>query len=97
MKELIHSYEAIFQEPTEFPPSRQYDHSISLLPNSVPINCMPYRYSPEQKNEIERQVSSILKSGIIIPSLSPYDSPVLLVRKRMIHVGFVLIIGSLTV
>jgi hypothetical protein len=64
------------------PPSRTYDHTISLIPNSTPINCRPYIYSPEQKDEIERHISTMLQSGLIVPSLSPFASPVLLVKKK---------------
>jgi hypothetical protein len=64
------------------PPFCQYAHSISLLSNSTPVNYRPYRYSLEQKDEIERQVATMLKSGVIVPSLSPFASPVLLVKKK---------------
>jgi hypothetical protein len=82
IKQLIHEYGHIFQEPTALPPSRLYDHSITLLPNSAPVNSRPYRYSPEQKDEIERQVAAMLQSGIVVPSLIPFASLVLLVKKE---------------
>jgi hypothetical protein len=46
------------------------------------VNSRPYRYSPDQKNEIERQVEAMLQSGTIVPSLSPFASSVLLVKKK---------------
>jgi len=46
------------------------------------MNIRPYRYSPAQKDEIESQLSEILKNGIIKPSARLYASPVLLVRKK---------------
>jgi hypothetical protein len=52
------------------------------LPNSTPVNCESYRYSPEQKDEIERQVAEMLQNGLIVPSLNPFASPVLLVKKK---------------
>jgi hypothetical protein len=82
IKSLIQEFDNLFREPSALPPSRQYDHAITLLPNAPPVNSRPYRYSPEQKNEIERQMSNILNAGTIIPSLSPFASPVLLVKKK---------------
>ena len=55
---------------------------IPILPNAVPVNSKPYRYSPLHKDEIERQVKELLAAGLITPSTSPYASPVLLVQKK---------------
>jgi hypothetical protein len=33
---IILIYGSIFEETKDLPPSRQYDHSISLLPNAAP-------------------------------------------------------------
>jgi hypothetical protein len=82
IKDLIHDYESLFHEPKALPPSRTYDHAISLIPNATPVNFRPYRYSSEQKDEIERQVQSMLEASTIVPSLSPFASPVLLVKKK---------------
>jgi hypothetical protein len=51
-------------------------------------------YSPLHKDEIERQVRELLTAGLIIPSNSPYASPVLLMQKKMVVGDFALIIGS---
>jgi hypothetical protein len=48
----------------------------------VPINYQPYRYSTQQKDEIENQVKKMMQSGLITPSLNPYASLVLLVKKK---------------
>jgi hypothetical protein len=72
----------VFAMPTGLPPVRMYDHHILLLPGSIPVNSRPYRYSPFHKTEIERQVTELLTAGLIVPSASPFASPVLLVQKK---------------
>lgn len=81
---LLHEFESVFQPPNSLPPFRSHTHSIPLLPNSKPPNIRPYRYPYFQKTEIENQVSDLLHSGFIHPSSSPFASPVLLVKKKMI-------------
>jgi hypothetical protein len=53
-----------------------------LEADARPPNSKPYRYSPLQKDEIERQVTEMLRSGVITHSMSPYAAPVLLVKKK---------------
>lgn len=54
--QLLDKYKDVFQDPKKLPPPMAYDHAISLLPGSVPINSRPYHYSPQHKSEIEQQV-----------------------------------------
>jgi hypothetical protein len=82
MQQVVDQFEHLFQDPTEFPPSRAYDHHIPLLPGVKPVNVKPYRYTPTQKDEIERQVCDMLANGIIQPSTSSFASPVLFVKKK---------------
>jgi hypothetical protein len=72
----------VFRTPDALPPSRDYDHSITLLPGAAPVNCIPYRYSPLQKDKIERQVMEMLRSGLITRSVNPFAASVLLVKKK---------------
>jgi hypothetical protein len=54
VQEVIHDNYDLFVVPTSLPPNRVFDHDISLYPESLPVNCKPYRYSPQQKDEIEK-------------------------------------------
>jgi hypothetical protein len=79
---MLQNYEEIFKEPQGLPPNRQRNHRIVLQAGSSPVNVRPYRYPHYQKNEIESIVTSLLQSGVIRPSMSPYSSPVVLVKKH---------------
>jgi len=54
---VLDKYQEVFQEPKDLPPHRSFDHAITLLPGTAPVNSRPYRYSPMQKHEIERLIS----------------------------------------
>lgn len=79
---LVNQFDKIFAEPTGVPPTRAYTHSIPLLPGSQPFRLKPYRYTPFQKDEIEQQVTQLLKTNMIQESTSPFASPALLVKKK---------------
>ena len=79
---ILSTYSGVFTDPKTLPPQRAYDHTIPLLPGSIPINSKPYHYSPLHKTEIERQVQELLQAGLIAHSHSPFASPVLLVKKK---------------
>jgi hypothetical protein len=79
--ELLKLFEDVFAEPQGLPPSRSHDHAIILKNDAKPVCVRPYRYPYFQKEEIEKIVRELLDSGVIIPSQSPFSSPVLLVRK----------------
>jgi hypothetical protein len=53
-----------------------------VIPGARPVNIRLYCYLPALKNEIEQQVSEMLKQGNIRPSASLFASPVLLTKKK---------------
>ena len=59
--------------------------------DAAPIKQRPYRTSPESKQEIDRQVNDILERGIIQESVSPWSSPVVLVKKKIVNLDFAVI------
>lgn len=79
---VLQHFQPVFDIPQGMPPYRSCDHSIPLIQRYQPVFIRPYCYAPTVKDEIERQVSEMLSSGIIQHSSSPFSSPMLLVRKK---------------
>jgi hypothetical protein len=83
LQAILSKHQAVFSTPQGLPPSRGvHDHSIPLVPGSLPPNVLPYRHTFSQKNEIEKIVQELLQVGVIHPSTSPYSSHVVMVLKK---------------
>jgi hypothetical protein len=82
VQELLDSFPEVFAAPTTLPLRRACDHKIPLLDGARPVRIRPYRYSPELKSEIERQIQAMLDSGEISVSTSEFASPIIMVCKK---------------
>ena len=47
-----------------------------------PIRQFPRRMSPAQREEMAKHVNTMLKQGAFEPSVIPWSSPVVLVKKK---------------
>lgn len=56
------------------------EHTIHLS-DPHPVKQAPYKQSPAKSAEITRQLAEFIKDGRLVPSNSPWASPVSLVRK----------------
>ncbi|KZV58750.1 hypothetical protein F511_21075 [Dorcoceras hygrometricum] len=65
-----------------FPPYREVDFSIELMPGTQPISKEPYRIAPIELKELKEQLEDLLAKGYIRPSVSPWGAPVLFLRKK---------------
>ncbi|KAE8729762.1 2,3-bisphosphoglycerate-independent phosphoglycerate mutase [Hibiscus syriacus] len=79
---VLEKYNSVFAKPEGLPPQRTHDHAIPLEPNITPINLRPYRFPHNQKDEVEKQIATMLSSSIIQPTRSPFASPYLLIKKK---------------
>jgi hypothetical protein len=83
IQRIIDKHSKVFEDiPKALPPTRNHDHDIHLIPQSVPPNIRPYIYPYGQKSEIECMVEEMLEASIIRPSQSSYSAPVVMVFKK---------------
>ncbi|GJP69044.1 hypothetical protein CLOP_g25671, partial [Closterium sp. NIES-67] len=67
--------------PHELPPYRTHQYEIVEESNSKPTFRTPYRLSPTELDDTKKQIEYLFKKGLIRPSTSPYDAPVLFTPK----------------
>ncbi|XP_059437724.1 uncharacterized protein LOC132170646 [Corylus avellana] len=81
---LLEEFEDVMppELPKTLPPRRNVDHRIELLPGSTPPARAPYRMSPKELAELQRQLTELLETGFIQPSKAPYGAPVLFQKKK---------------
>lgn len=79
---LPSKFSDVFDWSEELPLKRDIKHHIYIKKGVDPVNVRPYRYAHHQKEEMERLMDEMLKTGIIRPSTSPYSRSVLLVKKK---------------
>lgn len=79
---MLQEFADVFAEPKGLPPKRDCDHAIPLKVGAEPPSLRPYRVPHQQKNAMEEIIKELLDSKEIRPSLSPYSSPAIMVRKK---------------
>lgn len=57
-------------------------HEITMRADSAPVNVRPYRLPDRHKEEVRKQIKKMLDDGIIRPSTSQWNAPILVVPKK---------------
>jgi RNase H-like domain found in reverse transcriptase/Reverse transcriptase (RNA-dependent DNA polymerase)/Integrase zinc binding domain/gag-polyprotein putative aspartyl protease/Chromo (CHRromatin Organisation MOdifier) domain len=78
---LLDEYQDVFQDPPGLPPVRPIAHVAPLVPGSRPPYRRNYRMTEDERAELKKQLTELLAKGLIRPSVSPFGSPVIFVRK----------------
>jgi hypothetical protein len=79
---VLKGYKYVFEELPEFPPKRDINFSIDLMPVTSPVSNTPYRMSMPELKELQMQLVELLKKGYICPSVSPWGSPIIFIKKK---------------
>ncbi len=81
-KNLEKYFNVFLVELPSLPPTRKVDHAIDLMSNVKPIFRSTYWFSFVEYEKLEKQLSGLLNKGYIKPSKSPWDAPMLFVKKK---------------
>ncbi|XP_046629534.1 uncharacterized protein LOC124309914 [Neodiprion virginianus] len=70
---------------------------IRLLDPNRTVQRRPYRLLTVERQIVRDKIKELQEENVIRPSCSPFASPIILVKKKMVLIECVLIIGSLTI
>jgi len=80
---VVRDFPDVFPEDVPgLPPPREIEFSIDLVPGAGPVSMAPYRMAPAELEELKKQIEGLLEKQFIRPSVSPWEAPVLLVKKK---------------
>ena len=61
---------------------REVNFKIETALGVAPISIAPYRMAPTKLKELKKQLEELLEKGFIRLSISPWEAPVLFVKKK---------------
>jgi hypothetical protein len=68
---VLRYFEDVFREIPRFPPKRDIDFSIYLVPGVAPMSKTPYRIDTQEIKELQIHLEELVTKGYIRPSVSP--------------------------
>ncbi|XP_043474358.1 uncharacterized protein LOC122506310 [Leptopilina heterotoma] len=81
--QIIKEFPDSFHLPGEqLTPTNMVQHKI-ITKDEIPIHVKQYRFSPTQKEEIDKVIDRMKSEGAIDSSCSPYNSPLLIIPKKI--------------
>nr|CAD1838542.1 unnamed protein product [Ananas comosus var. bracteatus] len=69
-------------ELPNMPPDREIEFVVDLVPGTTLISKAPYRMAPAELKELRAQLQDLFDKGFIRPSVSPWGTLVLFVKKK---------------
>jgi len=72
-------------------------HKIILKPGRKPVKQQAYRLSKIQAQALKKELEKLINNDLIEPSHSPWSSPIVLVLKKIVNIGYAWTTGELTV
>jgi hypothetical protein len=84
IQELLGEFADIIVDelPHSLPPMRSVSHHIDLIPGASFPNKAAYRLTPQENEEVKKQVQELLDKGLVRESLSPCVVPTVLSPKK---------------
>ena len=86
LRELVKQYRDIFALAKDpHGTAVGTEHRIETK-DAVPIKMAPYKIAPHKLPAIRAEIQEMLEKGVIVPSKSPFSSPLVMVPKKTVRI-----------
>ena len=84
VQELLEEFTdiVVYELPHSLPPIISVSHHIDLIPGAIFPKKAAYRLTPQENEEVKRQVQDLLDKGLVRESLSPCVVSIVLSPKK---------------
>lgn len=80
---VLQQFQDVFTtEISKFPPHKEVEFSIEVVPGAAVASKAAYRMSTPELVEVELQLNEMLDEGYIRPSVSPWGALVFFLKKK---------------
>ena len=82
LRDLIRDYRDVFSLPSDpLGNAVGLEHRIDIG-NAKPFKISPYKIAPHKLEAVREEIREMLEKGVIVPSKSPFSSPIVMVPKK---------------
>ena len=82
LRDFIRDYRDVFSLPSNpLGTAVWVEHRIDIG-DAKPFKIAPYKIAPHKLEAVREEIREILEKGVIVPSKSPFSSPIVMVPKK---------------
>ena len=81
-KLFLDNFKVLATHPCQYDETKELEMKIDLVLGEIPYKSRVRPLNPDQKDNLQTQIDEWLEQGVIKPSVSPWVSPMVLVKKK---------------
>ena len=82
IKLFVDNFEVLATHPSQYSEIKVLEMKIYLVPGAIPYKSRVRPLNPDQKDNLHTTINEWLEQGVIKPSVSPWASPLVPVKKK---------------
>ena len=79
---FLDNFDVLATHPNQYGETEVLEMKINLIPGAIPYKSRVRPLNPDQKENLGDQIDEWLEQGVIKPSISPWASPLVPVKKK---------------